>query len=92
MSESTPYPSNVAIWIWLVALLVVGLFCAYLPFGKLMVIFLIFSVAVVKAYLVARHYMHLRTEAVLVYAIAGIPVVLLIGMILTLVPDIVFKK
>lgn len=92
MSEAARFPSYVAIWVWLVALLVAGLFCAYLPFGKMMAVFLIFTVAVVKAYLVARHYMHLRSESLLVYAIAGIPVVLLVGMVLALVPDIVFNK
>ncbi len=92
MSEEAQFPSYVAIWTWLVALLIVALFCAYLPFGKIMAIFLIFTVAVLKAYLVARHYMHLRTESLLIYAIGAIPVLLLIGMMLTLVPDIVFKR
>jgi hypothetical protein len=36
--------------------------------------------------------MHLRTENVLVYAIAGVPILLLVGMMLALVPDIVFKR
>jgi len=92
MSEEARFPSYVAIWVWLVAFLVAGLFCAFLPFGKTMAIFLIFAIAVVKAYLVARHYMHLRSESLLIYAIGGIPVLLLIGMVLTLVPDIVFRK
>lgn len=92
MSEASRFPSYVAVWTWLVALLVVGLFCAYLPFGKPMAIFLVFTVAVAKAFLVARHYMHLRTENVLVYAIAGVPILLLVGMMLALVPDIVFKR
>ena len=91
MSDDPRFPSNVAIWSWLVTLLVAALFCAYLPFGKAMAIFLIFTVAVVKAFLVARHYMHLRTENLLIYAIAGIPVLLLLGMMLALVPDIIFR-
>lgn len=92
MSAESRFPSYVAVWAWLVALLIVALFCAYLPFGKIMAIFLIFTVAAVKAFLVARHYMHLRTESLLIYAIGGIPILLLIGMILALVPDIVFKR
>ena len=91
MSEHSEFPSNVAIWSWLVALLVAALFCAYLPFGKALAIFLIFALAVVKAFLVARHYMHLRSESLLIYAIAGIPVLLLLGLTLALVPDIIFR-
>jgi len=91
MSESSRFPSYVTVWAWLVALLGIGLTCAYLPFGKAMAIFLIFTVAVVKAFLVARHYMHLRSESLLIYAIGGIPVLLLLGMMIALVPDIVFR-
>ena len=92
MSDESRFPSYVAIWGWLVTLLVAALFCAYLPVGKAMAIFLIFALAVVKAFLVARHYMHLRTENLLIYAIAGVPVLLLVGMMLALAPDIIFKR
>lgn len=91
MTDESRFPSYVAIWGWLLTLLVAALFCTYLPFGKTMAIFLIFSAAVLKAFLVVRHYMHLRTESLLIYAIAGIPVLLLLGMMLTLVPDIIFR-
>ena len=91
MSADARFPSYVAVWGWLLALLIAALFFADLPFGKPMAIFLIFSAAVVKAFLVVRHYMHLRTEDLLIYAIAGIPVLLLLGMTLALVPDIIFR-
>ena len=92
MSDVSRFPSYVTVWSWLVVLLVVGLMCAYLPFGKAMAIFLVFAVAVVKAFLVGRHYMHLRSESLLIYAIAGIPVLLLVGLMIALVPDIVFRR
>jgi len=92
MSDESRFPSYVAIWSWLVALLVAALFCAYVPFGKALAIFLIFTLAVIKAFLVARHYMHLRTEGLLIYAIAGVPVLLLLGLTLALVPDIIFRR
>jgi caa(3)-type oxidase subunit IV len=91
MSAEAHGPSHEAIWLWLIALLVVGLVVAFLPFGKAMAIFLIFSVAAVKATLVARHYMHLGNETLLIYVIAGVPVLLLVGLALALVPDIVFN-
>ena len=92
MSRDARSPSYLTIWVWLVALLIAGLFCAYLPAGKAMAIFLIFTVAVMKAFLVARHYMHLRSESVLIYAIVGVPVLLLVGLMLALAPDIVFRR
>jgi caa(3)-type oxidase subunit IV len=92
MNDATRFPSYVAVWAWLVALLVVGLACAFLPFGKAMAIFLVFTVAAAKAFLVARHYMHLRSESLLIYAIAGLPVLLLVGLVIALVPDIVFRR
>lgn len=91
-ADDSRYPSNQKIWVWLVSLLVIGLLVAYVPIGKAGTIFLIFSVAVVKAFLVARHYMHLRQETLLVSAIAGIPVLLLLGFALALVPDIIFNR
>jgi len=91
MTAESHHPSYLTIWIWLVMLLLVGLVVFLLPIGKAMAIFLIFAVAAVKAFLVARYYMHLKSETVLVLAIAGLPVLLLIGMALTLVPDIVFN-
>lgn len=81
----------VAIWMWLLVLLAIGLLVTSAPLGKPMAIFLIFTVAAVKATLVARHYMHLRSESLLIYAIAGLPVLLLLGLALALVPDIVFR-
>jgi len=85
-------PSYGAIWAWLVGLLVAGLLLTYLPIGKAMAIFFIFVVAVIKATLVARHYMHLKTESFMIHVIAGVPVLLLIGLALALVPDIIFNR
>lgn len=86
-------PSYVAIWVWLVVLLVAGLGVTYLPsLVPPTVVVLIFGIAIGKAVLVARYYMHLRGEHVLILAIAGIPVLLCIGMVLTLIPDIVLGK
>jgi caa(3)-type oxidase subunit IV len=90
--NETQHPSYVAIWFWLIGLLIAGLFIAYVPVGKAMAIFIIFTVAVVKAFLVARYYMHLKSESLLIYAIAGVPVLLLVGLALTLVPDVVFNR
>jgi hypothetical protein len=36
--------------------------------------------------------MHLKAEHLVIYAIAGIPVLLILGMALVLIPDIVFRQ
>jgi caa(3)-type oxidase subunit IV len=91
-ADDSRYPSNVKIWVWLVALLAAGLLLVLLPLSRTTAVIFIFSIALVKAYLVVRHYMHMRSETLLISAIAGIPVILLIGMALALVPDIVFNR
>jgi len=86
------YPNNVAIWVWLIALLAAGLLAGYLPFGHYVAVAAIFAIALVKAVLVTRHYMHLRSESLLIYAIGGVPLLLLLTMALLLVPDIVYNR
>jgi caa(3)-type oxidase subunit IV len=51
---------------------------------------LIFSVAIVKAFLVARHYMHLRQERAIIYAIALVPLVFVVIFLIGLFPDFVY--
>ena len=86
------HPSNLAIWGCLIGLVATGLALAYLPMGKAIAIGLILAVAVVKATLVTRYYMHLRTETLLIHAIAVVPVLLLIGLAFTLMPDVILGR
>lgn len=85
-------PGYVAIWGWLVALLVVGLAASLLPGGRVPAVTLIFAAAAAKAILVALNYMHLRFEPRLIYAIAIIPVLFVLGLMLALFPDFVFRR
>jgi len=78
------------IWIWLLALVVVSVAAvAVLP--KFQALVLIFAVAIVKALLVARNYMHLKNERVIIYAIVLIPLTLVIILLFALFPDFVFR-
>ena len=86
-----PHPNYVAVWIWLMLLLAVSLVAVYLPFSQGLTVFLILVIALVKSVLVATYFMHLRFERRLILAIAIIPVILFIGMLLTLLPDIVYN-
>ena len=81
----------VAIWVWLVALLIIGLVIVALPVPKLIIVGLVFGVAVVKAAMVVRNYMHLKSEHLLIIAIAMVPVLFFIGLMITLVPDIAMR-
>jgi hypothetical protein len=45
----------------------------------------------VKSSLVVRHYMHVRRQPLMVYAMLCIPVILAIALMLVLLPDIGFR-
>lgn len=90
MTSGKVRPNYVAVWVWLVVLMIAGVVASYLPMGKNAVIVLIFAVAATKALLVALYYMHLRFESGLIYAMVIVPVVLVIGLTFLLFPDLVF--
>ena len=90
MSLERAHPNYVAIWIWLVALMIAGVLASHLPFAKSAVIFVIFLIATVKALLVALYYMHLKFERGVIYAMAIVPVVLVVVLTFLLFPDFVF--
>jgi caa(3)-type oxidase subunit IV len=92
MTSGAARPSNVVIWGWLVALLVVSLFANYLPGGRTVALLLIFATAVVKAGLVAGNYMHLRWEPRFIYALAILPILFVLGLLIALLPDFVFHR
>ncbi len=85
------WPSNVTVWVWLLTLLVLGIAAAYLPASKDLILTLVFGVALFKAVLVARHFMHLRAEHALIYTIIAVPLLLAIGFAISLIPDIIIN-
>lgn len=82
-------PNYFLVWIWLVALVIVSI-GASLLLPKSMAIFLIFVVAGIKALLVVLNYMHLKYEKPLLYALAIVPLVIVIILLFALFPDFVF--
>ena len=85
-------PNYVAIWGWLVALMLVGLAASFLPGARGLAVALIFATAVAKALFVALNYMHLKFEPRLIYAIAIVPVLFLLVLTVALFPDFVFSR
>jgi caa(3)-type oxidase subunit IV len=77
------------IWVWLMALVMVSVAAAsMLPKFQAMV--LIFTVAIIKALLVARNYMHLKNEKTIIYAIALVPLAFIVIFLFGLFPDFVY--
>jgi caa(3)-type oxidase subunit IV len=82
----------IAVWRWLIVLLIIGLAASALPISRLEVIILVFGVAAIKAILVARDYMHLKAESLLIHAIVIVPIILFIALLLALIPDIALRR
>ena len=77
------------VWYWLLALVIVSVTAAsILP--KAQAAALIFFIAIIKALLVARNYMHLKNEKAIIYAIALVPLAFIIVFLFGLFPDFVF--
>ncbi len=91
MSSAGKSASYETIWVWLVALLAAGVALLGVPFSRTAVVVLIFTVASIKAFLVLRHYMHVRHQPLMVYVILAVPLLLAIALVLTLIPDIAFR-
>jgi cytochrome c oxidase subunit IV len=85
-------PSHTTIWFCLLALLAVGLAVTAAPFERHVVIGLILAVAVAKAVLVVRHYMHLKGEPTIIYVIAAAPLLLVLVLAVALIPDLVWSR
>ncbi len=85
-------PNYIAVWAWLVFLLIISLAAVYLPFSQTITVAIIFVVAAVKAFLVVVNFMHLKFEERLVRLIAIIPVIFFIIMTVALIPDIVYNR
>ncbi|MFQ5962455.1 MAG: cytochrome C oxidase subunit IV family protein, partial [Candidatus Methylomirabilales bacterium] len=81
----------VAVWFWLVGLMVASVVVSSLPFSKSATVFVIFAIAGVKAVLVALNYMHLKFEGLLIYAMVITPLVLFALLTAVLFPEIVFR-
>ena len=77
------------IWYWLMALVIVSVLAAFfLP--KFHALVLIFAVAIIKALLVARNYMHMKNEKAIIYAMALVPLTFVIIFLFALFPDFVY--
>ncbi|MFQ5993381.1 MAG: cytochrome C oxidase subunit IV family protein [Nitrospiraceae bacterium] len=88
MAGEKAHPNYVAVWFWLVGLMVASVAISFLPFSESAIVFVIFTIAVVKAVLVALNFMHLRFERLLIYSLAIVPLLLFFILTAVLFPDI----
>lgn len=89
MKQTHPsYRGYLAIWGWLMALLVAGTFASGLSISKGQIILIILGVSLVKAALVSLFYMHLKFEKLVPLWIIVVFPFFLIGMaaLLVLIP------
>ena len=89
-SIAKPSVGYLTIWVWLIVLLAAGVALLAVP-SKTLAVVLIFAVASVKAFLVLRHYMHVRHQPLMVYALLAVPLLLAIALTIVLLPDIAFR-
>ncbi|MFQ5848861.1 MAG: cytochrome C oxidase subunit IV family protein, partial [Candidatus Methylomirabilales bacterium] len=88
MTGGRSHPNYVAVWVWLVGLMAASVAVSFLPFPKAVAVFVIFTIAAVKAVLVALNYMHLRYERLLICSLAIVPLLLFFVLLAALFPDI----
>jgi cytochrome c oxidase subunit 4 len=81
-------PNYMNIFWALAALTVLEIGAVYLPFSKLVIGFLLVSLAVAKAALVAMYFMHLKFERPTLGIIALTPMILCVFLIFMLLPDL----
>lgn len=91
MTAGKTHPNYTAVWLWLVALLAVGVAASLLPGGRTLALVLIFGTAFTKALLVALNFMHLRFESPLIYALVLIPLLFVTVLAVALFPDFVWR-
>lgn len=83
-------PNYLLVWLGLVVLVTASIGASMtLPKGA--ALFVIFTVAVIKALLVALNFMHLRYERLLLYALAVVPLLIVVVLLFALFHDFVLR-
>ena len=84
-------PNYLLVWLGLVVLVIVSV-GASMALPKRAALALIFTVAAIKALLVALNFMHLRYERRWLYALALVPLLIVAVLLFALFPDFVFRE
>ena len=92
--EQTEFRASDSLKTWglLVVLLLVGALAVALGLPRSLALWVIFAAAAAQAYVIGRYYMRLRSEDVLIYTLALLPVVTVIVLAFVLIPDIAMNR
>ena len=88
METTHKEPNYMGVFWWLLALTILEVAVIYTPLARLIIGFLLVSLALSKASLVALYYMHLKFEKRTLGLIALTPLLLCVLLILALLPDL----
>jgi cytochrome c oxidase subunit 4 len=81
-------PNYIGVFWWLLILTILEIGVIYTPLAKMVIAFLLVSLAISKAALVALYFMHLKFERLTLGVVALSPFILCVFLILMLLPDI----
>jgi cytochrome c oxidase subunit 4 len=81
-------PNYIAVFLALAALTAAEIGIFYLHLGRVFMIVALILLALIKAFLVAWYFMHLRSERFTLIFITTIPLFLVVDLLLGLMPDI----
>ena len=90
-AEFNPWES-LRTWLLLVVLLLVGALAVALGLPPSLALWVIFAAAAAQVYVIGRYYMRLRSEDVLIYTLALLPVALVIVMAFVFTPDVAIHR
>ena len=91
MEQTHAEPNYMKIFWWLLALTIVEVGVVYAHLPKITMVAALILMALLKAFLVAWNFMHLRFEKAALVAVVGLPLCLLIILLLGLMPDIAHR-
>ena len=91
MSETHEHPNYVKIWYWLLVLLAISVAGPMLEVPALTLI-AAFGIAIIKSFLVAANYMHLKFEKKIIWLLLIMALCLLGGFFFGTAPDIMMTE
>jgi caa(3)-type oxidase subunit IV len=81
-------PNYFKIFWWLLVLTIIEVAIVYAHLARWCTVTALVLLALIKAFLVAWNFMHLRFEKAILIAMVGLPLLLMIDLFLGLMPDI----
>jgi len=91
MEQTHAEPNYMKVFWWLLALTIVEVGIIYSAVPKWSMVMALILMALLKAFLVAWNFMHLRFEKTALIVVVGFPLLLLVDLFLGLMPDIAHR-